>query len=519
MRKEAVLLAPLLLAAYSVLSLYGHNINEVLPREALPLLGAALLAALAVVAPLRLWLKDPARAGVIATLLLATAFFYGPLFQGADQLLGGRLGHKVFLPAIGAAALGLSWWLARGAKAEIFAHFFLVTTLILLLTPLSQIWEHQRHDREVELPDPTRLFPVTAAAKQIAAHHPHVYYLVLDRYAGPGTLSHAYRYDNGAFYHWLAERGFLLAPRAFANYTKTAHSLASTLNMTYLDDLARQLGGGSADFTPLHRMIQDNRVWRQFEALGYEYIHIGSRWTATRYNPNARENYNRLPPSGFRELYLDRTALLAVKHRRAGRHTWWERLCRQHHYQFETLGELAERSTAFFAFAHILLPHPPFVFDAAGRCVDPHTRRNRPKQQNYLDQLRYTNRLLMDLIERIQARDPRAVIILQADEGPYPDRYDRNEEGFDWRQATDEELQQKFGILLALRAPGMSPRHLPPDSSPVNLFRILFEFFYDLDVATLPDRAFTFIDGRHLYDFIEITDRLKRPLDTAIDRH
>ncbi len=513
LKKESALLPPLLLAAYSVLSLYGHNINEVATSEVLPLLGAALMAALVLVIILRIWLKDSVRAGVMATILMGMAFFYGPMFQATDRLMGGHLGHKIFLPVIALATLALAWWLARGPKAEISSRFLLITTLVLLVSPLYQIVDHQRHARDVVLPDPTRLFPVTPTARSIATSHPHVYYLVLDRYADPRTLAKFYGFDNGDFYSQLVERGFLVAPGAFANYTKTAHSLASTLNMTYLDDLARQLGGESADFTPLHSMIKDNRVWRQFQALGYDYIHIGSRWTATRYNPHAKENYNQLPPSGFRELYLDRTVFLALKNRLSGHQTWWERLCSQHHYQFDVLRKLADRPDPFFAFAHVLLPHPPFVFDSTGKCLDPHSRRNRPKKQNYLDQLRYTNQLLLGLIDHIQRQDPESVIILQADEGPYPDRYDQNEEGFDWRQATVEEIQQKFGILLALRAPGMSPRKLPYESSPVNLFRALFNFFYDMDVPLLPDRAFTFIDGRHLYDFIEITDRLKQPLE------
>ncbi len=515
MKKESALLPPLLLAAYSVLALYGHNINEVTPTDGLPLLGGVLLGTLVLVGVLRWWLGDPNRAGVAATVLVAATLYYGLLFKGADQLLGGHLGHKIFLPLIALATLGLSWRLARSPHVEAIGRFFLAATLVLLASPLFQVVSHQLQARKTELPDPDHLIPVTPAARKVTSDHPHVYYLILDRYAGHETLKQQYGFANDAFYASLASHGFLIARQAFANYTKTAHSLASSLNMIYLDDLARQLQGVSADFTPLHRMIRDNRIWRQFRALGYPYIHIGSRWTATRFNPHAQENYNLLPPSGFRELYLDQTLFLAIKNRVSGSQAWWERLCAEHRYQFRVLQRLAGRPEPFFAFAHVLLPHPPFVFDAEGRCVDPHARHDRPRKQNYLDQLRYTNRLLTQTIEEIQDRDPRAVIILQADEGPYPDRYDQDEEGFDWRQATIGELRQKFLILLAIRAPGLHLDELPADTSPVNVFRILFGRLYGLKIDALPNHAFTFIDGRHLYDFIEITNQLKIPADDS----
>ena len=52
----------------------------------------------------------------------------------------------------------------------------------------------------------------------------------------------------------------------------------------------------------------------------------------------------------------------------------------------------------------------------------------------------------------IDESGPNAIIMLQADEGPFPARYQDDEWGFKWRDATDE-LEEKFGILFAMRVP------------------------------------------------------------------
>lgn len=46
------------------------------------------------------------------------------------------------------------------------------------------------------------------------------------------------------------------------------------------------------------------------------------------------------------------------------------------------------------------------------------------------------------------------LIILQADEGPYRQRQSDDLDGFQWADATDDELVTKFGVLMAILMPG-----------------------------------------------------------------
>jgi hypothetical protein len=102
--------------------------------------------------------------------------------------------------------------------------------------------------------------------------------------------------------------------------------------------------------------------------------------------------------------------------------------------------------------------------------------------------------------------------MIQADEGPFPARYRDDEWGFDWRAATDEELEEKFGILFAMRVPDadLEAEGFHDAITPVNTFRMLFNARFGTDLVLLPDRTWAHEDLYHFYDFVDITDRLRR---------
>ena len=87
---------------------------------------------------------------------------------------------------------------------------------------------------------------------------------------------------------WLTEHGFTTLPDSHANYVRTTLSLATTLNMAHIDELITPLGPDSRSLRPLDDLLLGPTVPRQFQALGYRYIHIGSWYDATDYDPSAR---------------------------------------------------------------------------------------------------------------------------------------------------------------------------------------------------------------------------------------
>ncbi len=100
----------------------------------------------------------------------------------------------------------------------------------------------------------------------------------------------------------------------------------------------------------------------------------------------------------------------------------------------------------------MLVPHAPFVFDAAGNCRKPDEIDRIGPRNLYVDQIAYANRLMRELVASLLGGDgPKPIIVLQSDEGPFPERYERGNRS--WRQASAEELDTKSGILNAYYFP------------------------------------------------------------------
>jgi hypothetical protein len=134
----------------------------------------------------------------------------------------------------------------------------------------------------------------------------------------------------------------------------------------------------------------------------------------------------------------------------------------------------------------------------------------------YLQQVEFANARMLELVDRLQQRprDEWPIIVLAADEGPFPDRYAENELDFAWTDATDAELLEKFSILMAVLPPGGDAATLRDAGfhdalTPVNLFRVIFDAAFDADLELLPEHNWIFTDQRHIYDFVDVTDRVQ----------
>ena len=177
--------------------------------------------------------------------------------------------------------------------------------------------------------------------------------------------------------------------------------------------------------------------------------------------------------------------------------------------KFKKLADLKRGKSPNFVFAHMLAPHTPFVFTQDGKFKTKEQLKLLTREQNYLDQLIYANSQIQALIDNLLARDKKPIIIIQADEGPFPNRYLADEAGFDWHKATDQELRQKFRILNSIYFPNKQYENLYKDMTPVNTFRLIFNQYFGKDFPLLPDTSRSFISHSDLYTLFDVTDETK----------
>jgi hypothetical protein len=183
-------------------------------------------------------------------------------------------------------------------------------------------------------------------------------------------------------------------------------------------------------------------------------------------------------------------------------------------YTLDQLPKLRRYGQPLFVFAHVTIPHPPFVFDENGKPV----KSQRPFMlldgptllasgmteaeyvSGYTKQLAYVNKRMMVIIDEITRDAPDAVILLQGDHGSRLMLTDRLETT-DVREAT--------GILNAYRLPGVDMQGLLYQRiSPVNSFRAVFDAYFGEDYPMLEDRSYSG-EEQPVWHMVEITQRLK----------
>ena len=134
-------------------------------------------------------------------------------------------------------------------------------------------------------------------------------------------------------------------------------------------------------------------------------------------------------------------------------------------------------------------------------------------RQAFLDQLMWTNQRLEWILD-ILLSDPEysPVIVIQGDHGEPALLFDLNEE---------DVLRARFGIMNAYHLPNKDDSLLYPSVSPVNTFRIIFNYYLGADFDLLEEKSYLetthadLVNYRNYltpdeYGFTEVTDVVTR---------
>ncbi len=510
--KKPPIIHPFLLALFPIAFLFAHNIEMIFISEILlpsaVMLGFAALALL-LLTPL---LGDGGRAGIVVSLFWVLFFSYGHVAHLAEQRLGGDFRHGYLLFAWALLLVGGVCATLRIRDAGRWTLLLNVVALALLVPSLVKVGTYQLEARRIKQtasPPPAE----QAGANPGEAGHedlPDIYYIVPDRYASATTLERHFDFDNSEFLDALADRGFYVADESYANYPKTFLSLASSLNMKHLTSLTDELGREASNQTIVYEMLQDYEVWRFLKARGYTFMHFGTGWEPTRYNRYADKNFV-VWPAEFSMMLYQTTMLepIGVELNILNEREMQRRAIEK---KFDTLAQMPEKEGPKFVFAHLLLPHHPYVFDPEGERLPEEEVEGMTEAEKYLSQLAFANQKLSWLIDQILEKSERPpIIILQSDEGPFiPFHLEYGGAGTDWRQLDDEAIRTHMRILNAYHLPGVDADEiLYPSITPVNTFRVILDHYFGTDHGLVEDKCYIIEDTLHPYAFIDVTDMVR----------
>lgn len=368
---------------------------------------------------------------------------------------------------------------------------------------------------------------------------PDIYYIVFDRYTNQNVLKSQFDFNNTDFINFLTSNGFFVNPNAYSNYPYTSMSVASTLIADYHSDMVKKFGKASMQTqVPYFDTIRHSPVIETLKSLGYFYYHLGTWYEASNQAPLADYYFQ---PEGQLTV-LGRTFTLNNFPKNAFFKSVYRRIV-QHGlkigsftvfaessiggsdatlYQLGKLNSIAdEKAGGRFIFAHILVPHDPYYFNADGSLSNNPDSDNtgKPIKQKYLGQVEFINGQIKNLISKIKKNsNGQAVIIIQADEGPYPmalnGQFNTNVivdelSTGNMQQWSDNDLKMKYGILAAYYLPAAKKENFSAGGDSVNIFRLIFNTYLGANLPYLPKCYYAYKDGRgKSFNYVNITDRL-----------
>jgi hypothetical protein len=502
---------PFLWAIYPILSLVANNLGQVYLWMAarslvLSLLVTSLLFILA-------WLifRDWHKAALPVSLLVVMVFAYGHIYPSIEDaaILGINIGrHRYLMVVLFFLMAALLVWVARRKRNTLGAvtQAVNIIALILVAIPLFQITRYQlaqaaAHQSTSNTATDARTLPgFSSLSLPDGKPAPDVYYIILDAYGRQDTLRDYFSYDNSAFIARLEELGFFVADCSQSNYSVTEFSIASALNMDYLDQLKADSGSSAFD-----ELISHSAVRQAFESLGYQSVAFESGYGLTElkdadsyYSPNLRPGLaNYLGGINAFEALLLRTSIGFLIYERFETlpdsiKTMLSTAYAEHRtrilYTFDSLEQVSAQDGPQFAFAHILAPHNPFVFGPDGELVvrsTPFTLNHDPESSDpaeyalgYTNQLTYINQRTEELIETIleNSTEP-PIIIVQGDHGPM-------------LRATSADARMT-NLTAIYVPPGSSLKDQLYDSlTPVNIFRLILDGEFNAQLGTLDDISY-----------------------------
>lgn len=504
---------PIAFAAYPVLSLYAANTSLFPSSDLWRPLGAVLLATLLAWGLLWLVLRSPERSAAGASVLVIGFFSFGPILSLLHLDPSARTyevheAMAVWGPSYAILFVAACW---KWRRTSALTRGLNVAGLVLAVVPCTTIALAWLQGTRV----PARRSPDFQGAYQ--GPRPDVFFVVLDGYGRSDVLREEMGFDNSEFLDGLKKLGFYVADESRANYCQTELSVTSILNMDYLPKVIPNYSPENVDRRPLDSLIDRNRVSQDLRALGYTYIALTTGFPAI--DPESADLQIQAQNGGtlFETAVMQRTPLAEGGGFEGSQFIWRRQTLTT---AIRTLGELGRpASRPRFVFAHILAPHPPFVFGPNGEPIRPkrgymivdgsHFMQNGGTREEYrtgyAGQAKTVGRMVLDSIKTLlkNERTP-PIIVIQGDHGP--------KLNLDQESLAKTSVGEVFPILNAYYVPEKVKSKLYPGITPVNSFRTIFRQQFGADLPNLEDRSF-YSAWSFPYRFEDVTSQVTGPTE------
>lgn len=445
--------------------------------------------------------KDWNKARSFSSFLVILLLSYGKVYLFIEEKFGEALRHRYLLIIYGTLILFIGFLIIykiRDLKNLNYALFAggLVICSYLIIT--MGVYEYKQYKAGAILGD-TESTTEDVIADDRLENLPDIYLIVLDAHTRSDVLLDRYGYDNSRFISNLDQLGFSTAKCAQSNYPGTNLSITSLFEMDYLHNVYE-------DYKNLVLPPLDNtRALETLESMGYKTAIFDNYFfdhfdidedilysSENEFVGSVNEFEKILVDTSILRLLVDMDGLFPDRWVRPFEDDIYLTHYRDAVYTLDVLPELPKRDEQLFVYAHLLITHDPFVFLPDGS----YGSSKQGEEVDYKNAIEFIDTVLPDIIDEIiNTSVVPPIIIVMGDHGP---------------SISGVPIEERMSILFSIYLQGVEPTSFYDEFTPVNAFRIIFNYLLKADYAKIDDISYPIWN---ISDINNISERVFAPCE------
>jgi hypothetical protein len=462
--------------------LHGFTLNF----DSVPVNDALLLAlkyvCISLVIAIIFWLffRDISKAGMMVLLILGWQFFFGNVqdFFKDHFHQSFILRYRFIIPFGFLLLLAFFIWLRKTKRS-----FHTITAYLNILFIILIIVDTGLLVAKIPVVQKNKTFSPVASGFTIcdSCSKPDIFLIIPDQYSGNTALKDVFHFDNSEFENELALRGFHVAKKSTSNYNLTPFSVASIFNMDFLELKKGKQNYATVNYS--YKVLRNSRVLNFLKASGYEFYNC----SIFDFDNKPAHKYKAFLPYGINLVTAQTFTSRVTEDFRAdvleGKFhlkSFQKKIAYENlHFNDDIIDRTqkiaAQRSQApKFVYTHLMMPHYPYYFDSKGNLlmVEKLTAQKNANPHDYIEYLQYTNKRLIQLVDKILASSPTPpIIIILSDHG--------------LQKIGDRKYD--FANLNAVCLPNKNYSLFYDSITNVNQFRIIFNEYFNQHLPLLKD--------------------------------
>ena len=399
-----------------------------------------------------------------------------------------------------------------------FFKFFLISLLIIniLLILSKSLFNNSRNSH------------ANNNENLIIKNNYNVYILVVDSYGGSEYLKSSLNFDNKNLKDFLLSRNFFINEKTFSNYSATSLSIHSLLDTEYVHNKNKVFI--SNHYPELFKKKLPKLILLA-KNNGYDF-YSGS-WEGCYniledYCVNDKKKFGKI----IKNIYLmtpfnDHMHHVSAKVDKKLKDMFIKKL----YVRFDTLknfnnnfNEFQKNKNKKFVFLHNLAPHAPYEFNpdcSKKKFYLNHVSTNlndekypiEVQKKLYLENLKCTNKNLIEVIKKITNSDKESIILLASDHGArigFNYILENYNNTFDYSKISNEQFFSIFNNISTIYLPDKCKKYNKKVLSLVNQSRIILSCLLDKNIENLEDKFHLVIGNEKIFQlsrkFINITN-------------